>query len=136
MNSAIVIVVSRPGCSCVSVLLYISDLFPALMRPMSLRGLYRLDTSRIDNPSVKPLSSSERVLLQLTLSRSLQFMTLLPGIAFAFIVAFLVTAVALNIGLIGSLFVWLLLLFILVSFLITLVVGTWLAFSGIDLHPL
>jgi len=64
---------------------------------------------------------------------SLQFMTLLSDGAVTFVVAFLAAAVALNTGLIVCPFVrlgswW--------SFSWTLVVGTWLAFRGVDLHLL
>ena len=60
-------------------------------------------------------------------------MTLLPGVTVAFVVAFLAAAVALNTGLVVRPFVrlrswW--------SFLRTSLVGTWLAFGGVDLHLL
>ena len=62
-------------------------------------------------------------------------MTLLPGVAFILVVAFLATAVALNVGLVGCPFRFRLGSFVLVSFTRTLV-GTWLAFRGVELHLL
>ena len=64
------------------------------------------------------------------LAGSLQVMTLLPGIAFVLVVAFLATAVALNAGLVGCPF-----RFQLRSFVI-LFIRTRLAFSCINLHLL
>jgi hypothetical protein len=62
-------------------------------------------------------------------------MTLLPGIAFAFVVAFLVTTVALDVGLVGSPFC--LRLFLVRVLLRTFVViGTWFALGGIELYLL
>jgi hypothetical protein len=62
-------------------------------------------------------------------------MTLLPGVIFAFIVAFLVTTVALDIRLISRPFR--LRLFLVLSVLRTLIiVGTGFALSGIELHLL
>ena len=61
-------------------------------------------------------------------------MTLLPGVAVARIVAFLAAFVALNIGLVARPFVRMRSL--LSSFLRTLVVRTWLAFRGVELHLL
>jgi hypothetical protein len=64
---------------------------------------------------------------------SLQFITLLSDGAVTSVVAFLATAVALNIGLVVypsvRLWSWW-------SFPRTLVVGTWLALRGVDLHLL
>jgi hypothetical protein len=62
-------------------------------------------------------------------------MTLLPGVVFAFVVAFLVTTVALDVRLIGRPFR--LRLFLVLSVLRTLiVVRTGFALSGIELHLL
>ena len=61
-------------------------------------------------------------------------MTLLPGVAFACVVAFLAAFVALNTGLVFCPFVRLRSL--LLSFPWTFVVRTWLALRGIDLHLL
>ena len=55
------------------------------------------------------------------LSGALQVMTLLPGVTFVLIVAFLTTAVALNVGLIGYPFRFRLGSFVLVSFTRTLI---------------
>jgi hypothetical protein len=66
----------------------------------------------------------------------LQVITLLPGIAFAFIVAFLATAVALDVGLVGSPFRLRLRSFVRVVLRTFVVVGTWFAFGGIELHLL
>jgi hypothetical protein len=65
------------------------------------------------------------------LAGSLQFITLLPGIAFVLVVAFLAIAVALNAGLVGYPF-----RFRLGSFIVLFVVRTRLAFSCIDLYLL
>jgi hypothetical protein len=61
-------------------------------------------------------------------------MTLLPGVAISRVVAFLAAFVALNTGLIFSPFVRLRSLVL--SFLGTFVVGTWLALRGVELHLL
>jgi len=61
-------------------------------------------------------------------------MTLLPGVAFPRVVAFLAAYVALNTGLVFRPFVRL--RSFLLSFLWTFVVGTWLALGDIDLHLL
>jgi hypothetical protein len=66
----------------------------------------------------------------------LQVITLLPGIVFAFVVAFLATAVALDVGLIGSPFRLRLRSFVRVVLRTFIVVGTWFAFSSIKLHLL
>ena len=70
------------------------------------------------------------------LSRSLQVITLLPGVAFVLIVAFLAIAVALNARLVGRPFRFRLGSFVrsLLGFLV--VVRTWFASRGIDLHLL
>jgi hypothetical protein len=68
------------------------------------------------------------------LSRFLQVMMLLPGIAFVLVVAFLATAVALNVRLVGCPFCFRLGSFVL-SFLWTFI-GTWLAFGCVNLHLL
>lgn len=68
---------------------------------------------------------AELAVVIVALSGSLQFMTLLPGVAFVFVVAFLATAVALDAGLVGCPFRLRLGSFVL-SFLWTFV-GTWLA---------
>jgi hypothetical protein len=136
MNSVIIVIVSRPGQSSVNVRFYVGDLFQVVIASASLRGFHRLDTSYVDSLFLRALYSSERVFLRLALSRSVQFITLLPGVTFAFVMAFLATAVVLNVGLIGRPFVRLG-SFIGWSFLRTSVVaGTWLAFGGIDLHLL
>jgi hypothetical protein len=98
-------------------------LFHVLISSTPLRSFDRLDTSCVDNLFIGALSGSERVILRLALSRSLQFMTLLPGIAFALVVAFLATAVALDVGLVGRPFRLRLGSFVL-SFPRTFVVGT------------
>jgi hypothetical protein len=63
-------------------------------------------------------------------------MTLLPGIAFALIVAFLTTAVALDAGLVSSPFRLRLRSFVRVVLRTFVVVGTGFALSSIDLHLL
>jgi hypothetical protein len=63
-------------------------------------------------------------------------MTLLPGIAFAFVVAFLATAVALDAGLVGRPFRLRLRSFVRFLLRTVVVVGTGFALSGIDLHLL
>jgi hypothetical protein len=74
--------------------------------------------------------------LRLSLSGALQVITLLPGIAFALIVAFLAIAVALDAGLVGSPFRLRLRSFVRVVLRTFIVVGTWFAFGGIELHLL
>jgi hypothetical protein len=61
-------------------------------------------------------------------------MTLHTGLAFAFVVAFLAVAVALNTRLVVCPFVRLQSLML--SFPWTFVVGTWLALCGVELHLL
>jgi hypothetical protein len=63
-------------------------------------------------------------------------MTLLPGIIFALIVAFLATAVALDAELVGSPFRLRLRSFVRVVPRTIVMVRTWFSFSGIELHPL
>jgi hypothetical protein len=63
-------------------------------------------------------------------------MTLLPGVTFALIVAFLATAVALDAGLVGSPFRLRLRSFIRVVLRTLIVARTGFALSGIDLHLL
>jgi hypothetical protein len=63
-------------------------------------------------------------------------MTLLPGVTFALIVAFLTTAVALDAGLVGSPFRLRLRSFIRVVLRTLIVARTGFALSGIDLHLL
>jgi hypothetical protein len=74
--------------------------------------------------------------LRLSLSGALQVITLLPGIAFALIVAFLTTAVALDARLVGSPFRLRLRSFIRVVLRTFVMVGTWFAFGSIELHLL
>ena len=69
------------------------------------------------------------------LSGALQVMTLLPGVAFVLVMAFLATTVALNVGLVGCPFRFRL-RSLLLSLLRTFLVGTRLAVSCIDLHLL
>ena len=100
----------------------------------SLRCAYRLSSDLVRDPGILntlgglALGSAESIL---AVSRILQFMTLLPGVAFVLVMAFLATAVALNAGLVGCPF-----RFRLGSFVVLLVVGTRLTFSCIDLHSL
>jgi hypothetical protein len=64
-------------------------------------------------------------------------MTLLPGIAFILIVAFLATAVAPDAGLISSPFSLRLRSFVRVVLRTLIVIArTWFAFSSVELHPL
>jgi hypothetical protein len=73
--------------------------------------------------------------LFVTISGSLQVITLLPGVAFVLIIAFLTTTVALNVRLIGCPFRFRL-GSLLLSLLWTFLVRTRLAVSCIDLHLL
>jgi hypothetical protein len=89
----------------------------------------------VHNLRVGALSSSERFIVAgLVLSGSLQFMTLLPGITIARVIAVLAAFVALNIRLVVCPFVRLRSL--LLSFSRTLSIGTWLAFRSVELHLL
>jgi hypothetical protein len=72
----------------------------------------------------------------LSLSGALQVITLLPGVAFALIVAFLAIAVALDARLVSSPFRLRLRSFVRVVLRTLVVVGTGFALSGIDLHLL
>jgi hypothetical protein len=64
-------------------------------------------------------------------------MTLLPGIVFVLVVAFLATAVALDAGLVGSPFRLRLRSFVRVVLrTFVVIVGTWFAFRSVELHPL
>ena len=98
----------------------------------ALSGLHGFDSVRfLFRDSV--LAGTE--LLFVAGSGSLQVMTLLLGRAFVLVVAFLATAVALNVGLVSCPFRFWLGSFVL-SFLRTLVAGTRLAVGCIDLHLL
>jgi hypothetical protein len=102
--------------------------FPILVAAASLRGFQGLRL--FNNFIASALRRSKRLILVSMLAGSLQFMTLLPGVAFVLVVAFLATAVALNAGLVGCPF-----RFRLGSFVL-FVVRTRLAFGYIDLHLL
>jgi hypothetical protein len=65
----------------------------------ALSGLYRFDSRRFLGWFSVALSGTEITIV--AGSGSLQFITLLPGIAFVLIIAFLAIAVALDAGLIG-----------------------------------
>jgi hypothetical protein len=72
----------------------------------------------------------------LSLSGALQVITLLPGVTFALVVAFLAIAVALDARLVGSPFRLRLRSFVRVVLRTLIVVGTGFALSGIDLYLL
>jgi hypothetical protein len=77
------------------------------------------------------LRYSKRLILVIVLSGSLQFITLLPGVTFVLIVAFLTIAVVLDARLIGYPF-----RLRLGSFILFLIIRTRLTISYIDLYSL
>jgi hypothetical protein len=106
-----------------------------VVRSSALSGLYRLDLLFVGGLIVPvALCGAELAVAVVVLSGSLQVITLLPGIAFILIVAFLAASIALNIRLVRSPFVRLRSFGSSVrgSFL----VGTWFALGGIELYPL
>jgi hypothetical protein len=114
-----------------------NDRFHFLIASASLRCFQGFDTWCRYNLFIRALRSSERViLLRLSLSGTLQVITLLPGIVFAFVVAFLATAVALDARLVGSPFRLRLRSFVRVVLRTFIIVGTGFALSSIDLHLL
>ena len=123
VNSASVVKTSRPGQRGAAVLLGFLFGSSLVVCSAALRGFYghRL----LSNFIASVLRCSKRLIL--VLSRSLQFMTQHSGLAFVLVVAFLATAVALNVGLVGCPFRFRLRSFVLLSFSRTFVVGTWLA---------
>ena len=129
MNSVSIVVASCPGQRSVAVLFRVCD-SSRFVYAAALSRTHRLDSGLVRDLSIlvtlgvsPALGSAESIL---AVSGVLQFMTLLPGVAFVLVVAFLATAVALNVGLVGCPFRFRLGSFVLVSFTRTLV-GTWLA---------
>lgn len=124
VNSASVVKTSRPGQRGAAVLLGFLFGSSLVVCSAALRGAHRFDSGLVRDLRVSvALGGSELAFAIVAWSRSLQFMTLHSGFAFALVVAFLVTSVALKIGLVGRPFVRL-------SFVLSLpgiLVGTWLA---------
>jgi hypothetical protein len=134
MNS--VVIVETCGLGFYRIWILVDNRFYFLIASASLRCFQGFDTWCLHNLFLRALRSSERVVIRLSLSRALQVITLLPGIAFALIVAFLAIAVALDARLVGSPFRLRLRSFIRVILRTFIIIGTWFAFSSIELHLL
>ena len=112
-----------------AILVFVSDGSSHVICSSALGGLHRLDFGFLREWDLFVLSRAKPLF---AVSRILQFMTLLPGVAFVFVVAFLATTVALYAGLVGSPFRFRLWAF--VMSLSRTFVGTGLALGGVDLH--
>jgi hypothetical protein len=122
MNS--VVIVETCGLGFYRIWILVDNRFYFLIASASLRCFQGFDTWCLHNLFLRALRSSERVVIRLSLSRALQVITLLA------------IAVALDARLVGSPFRLRLRSFVRVILRTFIMIGTWFAFSSIELHLL